>query len=109
MRRAATLIACAALTVGTAVVGRVGADAAAPARSVSAQRAATTAPRSVMYVGNNWAGTANVIDARTFAKVGDYRLTLFYAAFLFLPAAVVVCFMSEPADERPGPVAEPAE
>src|SRR4051794_5160837 len=29
----------------------------------------------------------------------DYRLTLFYAAFLFLPAAVAVMFMSEPPDE----------
>jgi predicted MFS family arabinose efflux permease len=29
----------------------------------------------------------------------DYRLTLFYAAFLFLPAAVAVLFMSEPPDE----------
>src|SRR5678816_145389 len=45
----------------------------------------------------------------TMGKVGDYRLTLFYAAFLFLPAAVAVCFMSEPADERGAPVPEPVE
>jgi len=30
----------------------------------------------------------------------DYRLTLFYASFLFLPAAIAVMFMSEPPDER---------
>jgi predicted MFS family arabinose efflux permease len=44
----------------------------------------------------------------TKGHIGDYRLTLFYASFLFLPAAVVVCFMSEPSDER-APVPEPAE
>jgi MFS family permease len=46
------------------------------------------------------------------AKAGqpvDYRLSLFYAAFLFLPAAVAVCFMSEPADERGAAVPEPVE
>jgi MFS family permease len=31
----------------------------------------------------------------------DYRLTLLYASFLFLPAAVAVMFMSEPPDENP--------
>ncbi len=30
-----------------------------------------------------------------FSSVGDYRLTLFYAAFLFLPAAGVACFLPE--------------
>jgi len=29
----------------------------------------TAAPRSVMYVGNNWDGTADVVDARTFRKL----------------------------------------
>jgi hypothetical protein len=35
---------------------------------------------------------------------GDYRVALFYTSFLFLPAAVAVLFMSEPADTRPAPV-----
>lgn len=30
-----------------------------------------------------------------FAQVGDYRLTLLYASFLFLPAAVIACFMPD--------------
>jgi MFS family permease len=35
-----------------------------------------------------------------FSKVGDYRLVLLYAGFLFLPAAVVALFLPEPPDER---------
>jgi MFS family permease len=35
-----------------------------------------------------------------FAQVGDYRSALFYAGFLFLPAAVVALFLPEPPDER---------
>ena len=35
-----------------------------------------------------------------FSKVGDYRLALFYAGFLFLPAAAVALFLPEPPDER---------
>ena len=30
-----------------------------------------------------------------FSHVGDYRLTLLYAAFLFLPAAVIATFLPE--------------
>lgn len=30
-----------------------------------------------------------------FSTVGDYRLTLFYASFLFLPAALVACFLPD--------------
>jgi MFS family permease len=33
-----------------------------------------------------------------FAKVGDYRLALFYAGFLFVPAAVVAWFLPELVD-----------
>ncbi|MDA0657308.1 MAG: MFS transporter [Planctomycetota bacterium] len=33
------------------------------------------------------------------SKVGDYRYALFYAGFLFLPAAAVACFLDEPPDE----------
>jgi len=34
-----------------------------------------------------------------FAKVGDYRLALLYAGFLFLPAAAVSLLLPEPPDE----------
>jgi MFS family permease len=39
-----------------------------------------------------------------FSTVGDYRLALFYAGFLFLPAAVFAQFLTEPPDEKPAPV-----
>ena len=35
-----------------------------------------------------------------FSKVGDHRLALLYAAWLFLPAAAVALFLSEPPDEK---------
>lgn len=35
-----------------------------------------------------------------FSKVGDYRLALLYAGFLFLPAAAIALFLPEPPDER---------
>ncbi|HEV3341936.1 MAG TPA: MFS transporter [Pirellulales bacterium] len=34
-----------------------------------------------------------------FSQVGDYRLALFYASFLFLPAAGIACLLPEPPDE----------
>lgn len=43
-----------------------------------------------------------------FAKVGDYRLSLFYAGFLFVPAAVVALFLPELRD-LPDPVNPPAD
>ena len=30
-----------------------------------------------------------------FSQVGDYRLTLLYAGILFLPAALIACFLPE--------------
>ncbi len=33
-----------------------------------------------------------------FSKVGDHRLALLYAAFLFLPAAAVACFLPKTQD-----------
>ncbi len=39
-----------------------------------------------------------------FSTVGDHRLALLYAGFLFLPAAAVAMLLPEPPDER-GPVA----
>jgi MFS family permease len=35
-----------------------------------------------------------------FSKVGDYRLVLLYAGFLFIPAALAALFLPEPPDER---------
>ena len=35
-----------------------------------------------------------------FSKVGDHRLALLYAAWLFLPAAAVALLLSEPPDEK---------
>ncbi|MBM3832169.1 MAG: MFS transporter [Verrucomicrobia bacterium] len=43
-----------------------------------------------------------------FAKVGDYRLTLFYAGFLFLPAAVIAFFLPELRDSG-AEIAGPAD
>ncbi len=40
-----------------------------------------------------------------FSKVGDYRLALLYAGFLFLPAAGIALLLPEPPDEKAG---EPA-
>jgi MFS family permease len=35
-----------------------------------------------------------------FSKVGDFRLVLFYAGFLFVPAAAVALLLPEPPDQR---------
>jgi MFS family permease len=35
----------------------------------------------------------------TFSKVGDHRLAILYAGFLFLPAAALVLWLAEPPDE----------
>ena len=79
MRRTTTVLVSAALVLGTAVVGRVAADAAPTPQTTAAASHPAAAPRSVMYVGNNWAGTANVIDARTFAKIGRVNVVPDYA------------------------------
>jgi len=44
-----------------------------------------------------------------FTKVGDYQQALFYAAFLFLPAAIVAFLLPEREHDLPEPVTEPAE
>ncbi|MFL5340171.1 MAG: MFS transporter [Gemmataceae bacterium] len=46
------------------------------------------------------AGVGTVIFG-LFSQVGDYRLSLFYASFLFLPAAGVAWLLPEPPDEQP--------
>ncbi len=39
-----------------------------------------------------------------FSPPGDYRLALFWAAFLFLPAAAIALLLPEPPDEQPAPL-----
>jgi hypothetical protein len=34
-----------------------------------------------------------------FSKVGDHRLALLYAGFLFLPAAAFACLLPEPSED----------
>ena len=46
------------------------------------------------------AAAAGTVFFGLFAKVGDYRLALLYAGFLFLPASVVALYLPEPPDER---------
>ena len=47
------------------------------------------------------AAAAGTVFFGLFNKVDDHSNALFYAAFLFLPAAVVVMFLTEPPDEQP--------
>ena len=42
------------------------------------------------------AAAAGTVFFGLFAKVGDFRLVLLYASFLFLPAAIVALFLPEP-------------
>ena len=77
MRRTLTAGVTAALVATSALVAVRAADAQPTPR---ASAAAAGTPRSVMYVGNNWDGTANVLDARTFAKVGRVNVVPDYAA-----------------------------
>jgi len=71
VRRAVLPVLAAVTTlvgVGVAQAVDTGADAV-PTGGATAQ-----APRTVMYVGNNWDGTATVVDARTFAKVAKINV-----------------------------------
>src|SRR5512139_590412 len=72
MRRTRATLACVALLAAT-VTGQIEADAS-PARAGLDVTAATSATaggtRTVMFVGNNWDGTADLVGARTFNKVG---------------------------------------
>jgi MFS family permease len=56
------------------------------------------------------AAAAGTIYFGLFAKVGDFRTTLLYASFLFLPPMFLVLLMDEPPADEPAIVeAEPAE
>ncbi|MGZ4444470.1 MAG: YncE family protein [Nocardioidaceae bacterium] len=69
----AALAAALVVSLGVAAPGD-----AVPARAAVAT-AGTARPRTVMYVGNNWDGTATVVDARTFAKVARINVVPDYA------------------------------
>jgi len=60
----------------------------------------TTGAGFCYNIGRIAAGLGTVIFG-LFSKVGDYRLALFYAAFLFLPAAGIAWLLPEPPDEQP--------
>jgi MFS family permease len=46
------------------------------------------------------AAAAGTVFFGAFGRLGDYRMALLYASFLFVPAAVLAMFLGEPADER---------
>jgi predicted MFS family arabinose efflux permease len=46
------------------------------------------------------AAAAGTVFFGLFSKVGDFRMVLLYAGFLFVPAAAVALFLPEPPDER---------
>ncbi len=58
----------------------------------------TTGAGFCYNIGRIVAGLGTVFFG-LFSQVGDYRLALFYAGFLFLPAAAIACLLPEPPDE----------
>jgi len=60
----------------------------------------TTGAGFCYNIGRVAAGLGTVFFG-LFSQVGDYRLALFYAGFLFLPAAGVAWLLPEPPDELP--------
>src|SRR6185503_14074312 len=65
----------------------------------------TTGAGFCYNIGRIAAGLGTVFFG-LFTKVGDYRLALFYAGFLFLPAAGAAWFLPEPAGEKSATQAE---
>jgi MFS family permease len=66
----------------------------------------TTGAGFCYNIGRIAAGVGTVVFG-LFSKVGDYRLALFWAGFLFLPAAVIALFMPElPHKNRGDPLPE---
>jgi MFS family permease len=59
----------------------------------------TTGAGFCYNIGRIAAGLGTVFFG-LFAKVGDYRLALLYAGFLFVPAAGIALLLPEPPDER---------
>jgi MFS family permease len=62
----------------------------------------TTGAGFCYNTGRIAAGLGTVVFG-LFAHVGDYRLALLYAGFLFVPAAAVALLLPEPPDEEPPP------
>ena len=60
----------------------------------------TTGAGFCYNIGRIVAGAGTVFFG-LFSQVGDYRLALLYAGFLFLPAAGIACLLPEPPDEQP--------
>jgi WD40 repeat protein len=71
MRRIGLFFAAMAIAVGTFAGGQffVAGNAGEPASA-----ATSSGPRTVMYVGNNWDGTATVVDAASFKKLGRINI-----------------------------------
>ena len=67
----------------------------------------TTGAGFCYNIGRIAAGLGTVFFG-LFSKVGDYRLALFYAGFLFLPAAAFAWLLPEPPDED-SPVSQPLD
>jgi MFS family permease len=65
----------------------------------------TTGAGFCYNIGRIAAGLGTVFFG-LFSQVGDYRLALFYAGFLFLPAAGVALMLPEPPDESSAPPAD---
>jgi hypothetical protein len=61
----------------------------------------TTGAGFCYNIGRIAAGLGTVFFG-LFSKVGDYRLALFYAGFLFLPAAAFAWLLPEPPDGTDG-------
>jgi MFS family permease len=60
----------------------------------------TTGAGFCYNIGRVAAGLGTVFFG-LFSRVGDYRLALLSAGFLFVPAAAIACLLPEPPDERP--------
>jgi hypothetical protein len=58
----------------------------------------TTGAGFCYNIGRIGAGVGTVLFG-LFSRVGDYRLALLCAGFLFLPAAGIACLLPEPPDE----------
>src|SRR5262249_14412386 len=59
----------------------------------------TTGAGFCYNIGRIVAGLGTVVFG--IVSVGDYRLALLYAGFLFIPAAAVALLLPEPPDEQP--------
>jgi len=62
----------------------------------------TTGAGFCYNIGRIAAGVGTVVFG-LFTKVGDYRLAIFYAGFLFIPAAAIAWILPELADEKSSP------